>query len=320
MPHDLPPLNALRMFEAAARHLNFTRASEELFVTQSAISRQIKLLEDNLQQALFVRDGPRIELTPAGERFRDTVRAALSIIRRSTAEMRRLSAAPTLTVSVPPAFATLWLVPRIIGFQSMHPDFELRVASTSEPVDLDQSPNVDALIGLGRGDWPGAYAERLFETEIFPVCSPDLLHSRGELRSAADIARHPLILSTEPYDEWDRWFERAGIAPPLFAFGTRYSDELALLRAAIEGQGIALARNLLVESDLRAGRLVRPVDIAVLSAQSYWFVCPAGRQHSAEVGPFLEWLRREASGRGNAALGPCPGPHPGPDSGPGPAD
>lgn len=294
MARDLPPLNALRMFEAAARHLNFTKAAEELFVTQGAVSRQIRLLEDNLQQALFVRDGPRVELTPAGERYRDAVREALGIIRRGTAELKRLSAAPTLTVSVLPSFATLWLVPRIVEFQSLYPDLELRVASSYEAVDFIQSPDVDVAIRLGKGDWPGVYAEHLFDTELLPVCSPRLLDGRGPLRTAADILRFPLIFSTGPYDEWDRWFAAAGLEAPKPAPGTRYSDQQALQQAAIEGQGIALARSLLVESELRSGRLVRPIDIAAPSALSYWFVCPDGRQDIDDVRHFLEWLRHEA--------------------------
>jgi len=295
MSRDLPPLNALRMFESASRHLNFTKASEELFVTQGAVSRQIKLLEDNLQQPLFVRDGPKIGLTPAGEKLRDAVREGLAIIRRGTAELRHLSATPTLTVSVLPSFATLWLVPRITEFQAEHPNLELRIASSFDVVDFKRSPDIDVAVRLGQGDWPGVYAECLFHTNVFPVCSPGLLKGARPFRSAADILDWPLIYATDPYDEWDSWFAAAGLDPPQRKPGPRYSDQQALQQAAIEGQGITLARSLLVEPELRSGRLVKPVDLGIRSNLSYYFVCPKGRQDSDNVRLFLNWLRRESS-------------------------
>ena len=302
MARDLPPLNALRMFEAASRHLNFTKASEELFVTQGAVSRQIKLLEDNLQQPLFVRDGPKLDLTPAGERYRDVIREGLAIIRRGTADLRRMSASPVLTVSVLPSFATLWLVPRIAEFNAGHPELELRIASSYDAVDFDRSPDVDVAVRLGRGDWPGVYTECLFSTDVFPVCSPRLLKRASPFHDSAEILEYPLIYATEPFDEWDRWFAAAGLESPEQQPGTRYSDQQALQQAAIEGQGIALARSLLVESDLRSGRLVRPIDTSIRSQLSYYFVCPAGKQDSENVRLFLEWLRREASHYGGACF------------------
>ena len=295
MSRDLPPLNALRMFESASRHLNFTKASEELFVTQGAVSRQIKLLEDNLQQPLFVRDGPKVGLTPAGEKFRDAVREGLAIIRRGTAELRRMSATPTLTVSVLPSFATLWLVPRISDFQAEHPKLELRIASSYDVVDFDQSPDIDVAVRLGKGDWPGVYAECLFNTRVFPVCSPGLLNGAGPFSCAADILAYPLIYATDPYDEWDAWFAAAGLEAGKKQAGTRYSDQQALQQAAIEGQGISLARSLLAESDLRSGRLIRPIDVSIQSGLSYYFVCPRGKEDSDNVRLFLDWLRREAA-------------------------
>lgn len=295
MARDLPPLNALRMFEAASRHLNFTKASQELFVTQGAVSRQIKLLEDNLQQSLFVRDGSKLGLTPAGERYREAIRDGLAIIRRGTTDLRRVSTSPTLTVSVLPSFATLWLVPRIVDFLAGQPDFELQVSSSYDVVDFTHSPNTDVAIRLGKGDWPGVYSEKLFSTDVFPVCSPRLLRGASPFRDNTEVLTHPLIYATEPYDEWDRWFAAAGVESPEQHPGTRYSDQQALQQAAIEGQGIALARSLLVESDLTSGRLIRPSGISVRSQMSYFFVCPHGQEDTQNLRPFLEWLRREAA-------------------------
>lgn len=300
MARDLPPLNALRMFDAAARHLNFTKASEELFVTQGAVSRQIKLLEENLQQALFERDGSKLHLTAAGEAYRDAVREGLAIIRRGTADIHRRAASPTLTISVLPSFATLWLVPRVSQFQAQHPNLSLQVTSSYDVIDFGLEPETDAAIRLGRGNWPGVYAECLFSTDVFPVCSPSLLKGSSPFNDVGDILEYPLVYATNVYNEWQRWFVAAGLRFPEPPPGTRYSDQQALQQAAIEGQGIALARSLLVESDLQSGRLVKPIDISVRSKLSYYFVCPSAKQDSENVRHLLTWLRQAATQYDNA--------------------
>ena len=294
MPRDLPPLNALRAFESAAEHLNFTKASEDLFVTQGAVSRQIKRLEEDLGRPLFHRDGPRIALTPSGIAFREAIVEGLALIRQGTARVRKQSTTPTVTVSVLPSFATLWLVPRIVAFQQEHPDLELRLACSYDLVDFHRSPEIDAAIRFGRGDWPGVHAERLFESEVFPVCSPALLNGNSPFRSKTEILNYPLIHATEPMDDWERWFAAAGIEYPKQQPTTRFGDHMALQQAAMEGQGITLARSLLVETNLKSGRLVKPIDISIRSRSSYYFVCPEGRQASDHVATFYEWLRREA--------------------------
>lgn len=294
MPRDLPPLNALRAFESAAQHLNFTKASEELFVTQGAVSRQIKRLEQDLGYPLFRRDGPKIELTPIGAAYRDAVVEGLSVIRRGTAKVRRQSARPTLTVSVLPSFATMWLVPRVARFHAEHPHLELRLDCSYDVVDFHRAPDIDAAIRFGRGNWPGVHADCLFSCEVFPVCSPALLGGNGPFRSKHEILDYPLIHATEPMDDWERWFAAAGLELPRQGPTTRYSDFMALQQAAIEGQGIALARGLLAEPDLRSGRLIRPIDISIRSRSSYYFVCPPSMQDSDTVGTFYRWLKRES--------------------------
>lgn len=295
MPRDLPPLNALRAFESAAQHLNFTKASEELFVTQGAVSRQIKRLEQDLGQPLFHRDGPRIELTPLGATYRDAIAEGLAVIRHGTARVRKQAATPTLTLSVLPSFATLWLVPRIVDFQEEHPELELRLACSYDLVDFHRTPEIDAAIRFGRGNWPGVYAERLFDSEVFPVCSPALLKGNSPFRSKHEILDYPLIYATEAMDDWERWFAAADIEYPKQQPTTRYGDHMALQQAAMEGQGITLARSLLVETNLRSGRLIRPIDISIRSQFSYYFVCTPGVQETEHVGTFFDWLKRQAT-------------------------
>jgi len=294
MPRDLPPLNALRAFESAAQHLNFTKASEELFVTQGAVSRQIKRLEQDLGRPLFHRDGPKIELTPSGATFRDAISEGLAVIRQGTARVRRQAATPTLTLSVLPSFATLWLVPRIVDFQQEHPDLELRLSCSYDLVDFHRAPEIDAAIRFGRGSWPGVYVERLFDSEVFPVCSPALLKGNSPFKSKTEILDYPLIYATEAMDDWERWFAAADIEFPKQQPTTRYGDHMALQQAAMEGQGITLARSLLVEPNLSSGRLIKPIDISIRSQFSYYFVCPPGVQDSEHVGTFFSWLKRQA--------------------------
>ena len=295
MPRDLPPLNALRAFESAARHLNFTKASEELFVTQGAVSRQIKQLEEDLRQPLFRRDGPRIELTRVGRNYRDSIVEGLAIIRRGTAEIRRRSTTPALTVSVLPSFATMWLVPRIASFQEDHPELDLRIDSSYEVVDFNRTPDVDVAIRLGAGDWPGVHAECLFDADVFPVCSPALLKGNSPFKSKSDILNYPLIYAIESLDDWERWFAAAELDFPSQRPATRYSDQMSLQQAAIEGQGITLARSLLVDAELRTGRLIKPIDISIRSRARYYFVCPPGSQDLERISTFYSWLKRESA-------------------------
>ncbi len=294
MSRDLPSLNAVRVFEAAARHQNFTRAAEQLYVTQGAVSRQIKRLEQDLQQLLFHRDGPKLELTHAGERFYKAAEEALGIIRRSTLELQRLSAISTLTISVLPSFAANWLVPRIVEFQREIGNVELRVAAAYEPVDFVRRPDVDVAIRFGTGQWKGVYCECLINEQIFPVCSPGFLERAQGLHQPEDLLRFQLIYSSNGYDHWEQWFKAAQISPPNDLHGPQYSDELLLHQAAIRGQGITLARSLLVADELHSGRLVRLFDISVASRNSYYFVCPSGRETEEKLQKLLHWLRHEA--------------------------
>ena len=283
------------MFETAARCGNFTKAAEDLYVTQGAVSRQIRNLEDDLGTPLFVRDGPRVELTREGQQFYEAAKSSLAILRRAALEIRRLSARPTLTISVLPSFAAKWLVPRLGDFEKTFAEFELRIAASYDPTDFVSRPDIDIAIRLGQGPWDGLYNERLITESLFPVASPEFLKRYGPLDSARKIASSKLLYAIEGFDQWSEWFDAAGTSPPKVQRGARYGDAIVLQQAAIEGQGIALVRNLMSADDLVAGRLQRLSETSIPSQNSYYFVCPSGRQDQRYVAVFLDWIRQQAS-------------------------
>lgn len=287
MPRDLPSLNAIRVFESAARHLNFSRAADELSVTQSAVSRQIKVLEEQLGQPLFQRSGPRLSLTSAGERYQTKVSEALTVLRRGTAELRRGKTSPTLTVSVLPTFATKWLVPRLAEFERLNPQISLRLDASYRVIDFATELDVDVAIRLGRGGWPGVHATRLTALHVFPVCSPAVARY---LRVPQDIQRQRVLNDDSHYDEWPRWFKAAGVDCELKE-SRNFNDDNMLLQAAIAGQGVTLARTIIAKDDLDAGRLVRPFDISVLSTFQYHFVCLPDRLAEPNIQAFQHWLQ-----------------------------
>ena len=293
MARDLPSLNAIKMFEAAARHGNFTRAAEELHVTQGAVSRQVKHLEDDLRLNLFRRDGPKIELTDAGELLFEVAEEALAILRRGTVDLKRMAAVPTLTVSVLPSFAAKWLIPRISDFQQKHEKIDIRLAADYQIVDFSLWPDIDLAIRFGAGRWDGLYSECLINEHMFPVCSPEFLRSNPDIAEPEALLNLPLLYASGQYDQWGEWFAAAGLKVSRNTRGPRYSDASMLLQAAIEGQGVALARSLLSDEDIRTGRLVRLFDTTIRSRYCYFFVCPKGREDDEKIQYFLHWLRGE---------------------------
>ena len=288
MPRDLPSLNAIRIFDSAARHLNFSRAADELSITQSAVSRQIKVLEQQLGVQLFQRAGPKLKLTSAGDYYQGRVAEAMTVLRRGTAEVRRSSASPTLTVSLLPTFAAKLLVPRIGDFERQNPQVTLRLAASYKRIDLATELDIDVAIRLGRGDWPGVHATRLTASHVFPVCSPGLARN---LRRPRDILQHRRLLDDKMYDEWGRWFTAAGVDDQP-GETRRIDDDNMLLQAAIQGQGVTLARAIIAQDDLETGRLVQPFDVSILSAFQYYFVCLPERLKESDIQAFQDWLRR----------------------------
>lgn len=291
MRRRLPPLNALKAFEAAARAESFTRAAEELAVTQGAVSQQVKTLEDTLGLKLFRRERQRLQLTEAGRDYLAVVRDALDRIALGTERLMQRQGPGMLTISTSPDFAAKWLVHRLGAFADRHPEIVLRVSATPHHVDFARE-DVDVAVRHGDGDWPGLDAVRLCAEQLFPVCSPALVAGRKRL-AAADLLKLPL-LRLEDSDAWMRWFAAAGVANPVFR-GPTLNRASMLIDAAVDGQGVALARTTLAAWDLIAGRLVRPVDARLKLKSTYWIVYPKPAAATPKIATLRRWLVDEAA-------------------------
>ncbi len=289
MKRWLPPLNALRAFEAAARHRSFTRAAEELNVTQTAVSHQIRTLEERLGLKLFVRRGRTLGLTDAASGYLPSVRSAFDQLHDATERLIGPDDEATLTVSTLTTFAAKWLVPRLGGFQDLHPDISVRITTSSASVDFERD-DVDVAIRYGRGDWPGLRADRLIREDIFPVCSPKLLDGPHPLRQPDDLAHHTLLHVVGFREDWQVWLTAANVDGVDPAIGPRFDVAFNALQAAIEGVGVALGRTALVERDLAAGRLVAPFDISLPIEAAYYVVAPEQTADRPQIMAFREWL------------------------------
>ncbi|WDD95472.1 transcriptional regulator GcvA [Burkholderia sp. FERM BP-3421] len=287
---QLPALNALRVFEAAARHGSFSRAADELFVTHGAVSHQVRALESDLGTPLFLRHGRRLQLTEAGSRYAQQVRTALIMLADATRDVRASDRERRLVVSMLSSFAARWLTPRIGPFIERHPEIDLELQSTNVLTDFSRD-DVDAVIRFGTGDYPGLYVEPLLEEAFFPVCAPTL--NGGVLpRTPADLPRYALLRSND--ELWRPWFDAAGLdtlTEP--RRGVLYQDSSNLLQAAIDGQGIALVRRSLAIHELALGRIVRLFDIDGPSPWHYFLVCPEPMLRTARVQAFRRWLLEE---------------------------
>ncbi|MGH6914593.1 MAG: transcriptional regulator GcvA, partial [Geminicoccales bacterium] len=270
MARRLPPLTGLRAFEAAARHLSFTRAAEELHVTQTAISHQIKALEERLGVQLFRRLPRSLLLTEEAQRYLPPVREAFDRIAAATEQLAAVSASGSVTVSVLPSFAAKWLVPRLGRFRIAHPDVDLRISTSSHLVDFARE-DVDVGIRMGRGVYPGLRVDRLFGEVIVPVCNPQLLEGAHALRLPADLTHH-VLLHDDDATGWQLWLELAGVEGVEAARGPIFTDSAMVVQAAAEGQGVALARKVLAAGDLAAGRLVQPFEVSIPHDLAYYLV------------------------------------------------
>jgi len=284
MSARLPSLSALRVFESAGRHGNFSRAAEELHITRGAVSHQIKSLEHELGATLFARGRRGVALTPGGTALAAVMRDALDRIAQGV-EAVRGSSPRALTVSVLPAFATHWLIPRLGDFQARHPEIEVNIRASQELVDFARD-HVDVAVRYGPGTWRGLTATRLIEEQVFPVCSPDFAGGRLP-HSLQALTRANLLHS--PTQPWEAWFRALGVTPPARR-GPSFSEAALLLRAAADGLGVALARSVLARPDLEAGRLVRPVPESVPAEYAYYIVHPAGVPLTRALAAFREWL------------------------------
>lgn len=290
MAQKLPPLTALRAFEAAARLESFSRAADEIFVTHSAVSHQIKALEEFLGVPLFSRQGRRrVTLTSEGDFFAERVRSALNQVSEAAGWIARRNRTNRLNVSVMPSFAARWLMPRLGRFMELHPGLEVNVQSTQALADFARD-EIDMAIRFGKGGWSSVHEELWMEDECFVVCSPRF--NRGKLpKRPQDLAKLPLQ-RTDP-GMWTRWFRAAGVDLPEPIGGLEISDGALMLQAAIDGQTIAFTRNSIAANDIAKGNLVRLFDIALPSERSYFLLWPEQQEPSEVMLKFRDWLYEE---------------------------
>jgi LysR family glycine cleavage system transcriptional activator len=291
----LPPLNALKSFEAAARHESFTRAAEELCVTQGAVSHQVKALETELSVKLFNRERQRLVITEAGRQYLVVVRDALDRIALGTERLVQRQSSGVLTISTSPDFAAKWLVHRLGRFSEAHPEIDLRISATMHHVDFARE-DVDLAVRHGDGNWAGLHVERLCIEQLFPVCSPKLAAGRRRMRAPVDVLKFPL-LHLDDREDWSRWLDAAGVGvgDAELLHGPVLNRASMLIDAAVDGQGVALARTALAAWDLINGRLVRPFADALRLSKGYWIVCPKATSMLPKIVTFRAWLLAEAA-------------------------
>ncbi len=293
MARRLPPLNAIRAFEAAARHQSFTKAAQELFVTQAAVSHQIKALEETLGVQLFRRFNRRLVLTDAGQAYLPPLREALDGIAAATERLCTAEETGALKVSVLPSFAAKWLLPRLSRFRDRHPEIDVPVSANNALVDFSRD-DVDIAIRYGYGRYPGLQVDFLMGDEIFPVCSPALRGGAHPLKDPGDLKHHTLLHDTDAVsgesENWRGWLETAGVTGVDHTRGPGFTDSSMMLQAAIEGEGVALGRSALAGFDLEAGRLVQPFGPSLPSSFKYYVVVPPADAKRPKVRLFRDWI------------------------------
>ena len=296
-------LNALRAFEASARHQSFSLAAQELNVTPAAVGQLVRTLEDWLGSPLFVRSTSgraRLVTTEVAEQALPDIRAGLERLAVGLERLRSGSAGGVLTVTVSPAFAAKWLLPRIERFQAAWPETDLRLDTSLKPVDF-VAQRIDVGVRYGRGQWPGLAAEKLMDEEVYPVCAPALLatatlQAPGDLRGQVLIHDQSVDTSTG-FASWQAWLRHAGVQGVPTDRGLRINNSAAVLQAAIDGQGVALARSVMAHDDLAAGRLVRLFpQVRLESTLAYYVVYRPECIAQPKVAAFRDWLLREADG------------------------
>jgi LysR family glycine cleavage system transcriptional activator len=292
MPRRLPTLNALKAFEAAARHESFTRAAEELCVTQGAVSHQVKALEAELGLKLFNRERQRLVITEAGRAYLIVVRDAFDRIADGTERLLQRQRGGALTVSTSPNFAAKWLVHRLGRFAAAHPEIDLKINASRHHVDFARE-DVDLAVRHGDGSGAGLHVTRLCTEEIFPVCTPKFATGRHALRIPSDLARVTLLHVTDRKG-WTQWLDFAGAKGVDASRGPILNEASMAIDAALDGQGVVLARTALAAWDLIGGRLVRPF-IAMPAPYAYWIVSPKVNAKLPKVVAFSEWLLAEAA-------------------------
>jgi len=298
MNGHLPPLSALRAFEAAARHMSFSKAADELHVTPAAVSHQIHALEEDLGVRLFHRMNRSIELTASARVLLPGLTEAFAGIQSSVRRLRAHNDTGTLTVTASPSFAAKWLVLRLHRFQEQHPEVDVRISATDAIVDLAKG-DFDIAIRYGAGRYSGLEVELLLKNEVFPACSPQLLTNGPPLRTPADLPAHALIhdqaVERDPLvPTWSMWLKAAGVTNVPAITGLSFNNMHLALDAAISGHGVVLAQSTIAAADLAAGRLVRLFSLALPDQFAFYIVTAPGALERLKVRAFRDWLRCEA--------------------------
>lgn len=298
-------LNALRAFEASARHQSFSGAAAELNVTPAAVGQLVRTLEDWLGTPLFQRaSSGKVRLVPteAAERALPDIRAGFDRLTLGMERLKEGSSSGVLTITVSPAFAAKWLLPRIDKFQSLWPDMDVRLDTSLKPVDFAVQ-RVDIGVRYGLGSWPGLVAEKLMEEEIYPVCSPTILSKHGQFDDPGELARETLIhdLSMDVHSgfpSWQTWLDKAGVVKAAIARGMQINNSAAVLQSAIDGQGIALARGVMARDDVAAGRLIRLFPkVKFISPLAYYVVYRSECSSLPKLKAFRDWIFDEVAGK-----------------------
>lgn len=296
----LPPLNALRAFEAAARRMSFTKAAEEMNVTPGAISQQIRQLEDFAGTPLFKRTGRSVLLTDAAQACLPLVREAFEQIGEAGRIMRAPARRGRVMVSCAPSFAAKWLAPKLESFHQAHPGIEAWVSADMQLTDFNTA-DADIAIRYGTGRYDGLKVEKLLDETVLPVCSPQLLDGPDAIRRPADLARHTLIHDESPENDpscpdWASWLAARGVTDVDAARGSRFNQAVLVIEAAASGRGVALAKRAIAQAELDAGRLVAPfADGSTPIDFSYWIVWPKGRHLTPDVRAFIAWVKQAAA-------------------------
>ena len=299
LSRTLPHLNALVAFDAVARHLSITRAADELALTQAAVSRKIKTLEDDLGVALFRRLHRSLRLTPEGERLHAAVSGSLWRIAESAETLREQGAPAQVSVQTTIAFASFWLMPRLPAFRAAHPDITVRLTASDDRLNLE-AEGVDVAIRYGDGRWSGLASRALLGEEVFPVCSPGYLARTPDLRGPEDLYGETLLhldVSYRNWMDWGDWFRGLGLTPMPVKRGLRFNTYTILIQAATAGEGVALGWRRLVQGMLDSGSLVRPFAASRNPAGAYHLVWPG--EGAGDLGPdtarFVDWVAGEAA-------------------------
>lgn len=287
----LPPLNALKAFESAARHLNFTKAAEDLFVTQAAVSHQIKLLEDFLGVSLFHRRNRLLELTELGAQYFYEIQPLLTQIALATDKVRQQSSRQVLTISVPQTFGMHWLVPRLTDFHDKYPEVEVRIKGVDQDEGL-LGKETDVAIYYGKGDWNDLEAIRLAKSRIVILASPEYL-SQNNIRSPKDLADKHLLHSST-YNKWKKMVEHLKIEDKVNAeTGSIFSHTFMVLQAAMHQQGIAIANQILAQPEIDKGTLIEPFPTSLFDEKSFYVVYSLQSKQVPKIQYFVEWIQQE---------------------------